>query len=282
MPIQTALRGLVPPVVIALIVLIAAWRPWRKDPPSLRVGVAGSALALALAYAVTDTLVAGKGPGFPPTDLHRWLPWLGALASLVVIALPPPAGERFRVYDAVSIAAFTLMRWDQVSSKGSVLYGVLWVGMCTLIAGAVRADATRVAPKGPLVPLVWLVACIGASITYLQSTFAFLSQMAGALAAVMGVLTVLSLWRPNLPLVPGLAPVFAILFIAMTQAGSSYVTVESKVLLMLAAVCPSLAGTPLLSRAPRWVATAASMTLAAGLCIGAVWMSPNSFSFGGY
>ena len=89
MPIRTALLGILPPIVIAAIVLLLGWRPWSAKPARW-CGVA-SALALALAYAITDTLVGGGWPGMPPLDTHRWLPFLALAAALPVFLAPVSA-----------------------------------------------------------------------------------------------------------------------------------------------------------------------------------------------
>jgi len=73
-----------------------------------------------------------------------------------------------------------------------------------------------------------------------------------------------------------------VLLVAMTQAGSSYVTVETKILLMLAGASHALAGIAPLARAPRWIGTVLSMLLAAAFGVAAIYYSPNGFNFGGY
>jgi hypothetical protein len=282
MPIQTALLGVLPPVAIAVIVLLVTWRPWTAQAGVTRIGIAGSAFALALAYAVTDSLLSRSGPGLPPTDLHRWLPWLGAAAAIAAALVPPTEQWRLGTHNLVALLTFMVMKFEYFRSKDTILAGLLWVVLTTMIAGSMRTDAIRVGRCGPRVPLVWMIACVGAAVTFVQSGFSFLAQMAGACAAVMAVFALFAFWRPRLEFVRGMAPVFAVLFVAMTQAGSSYVSLWSKVLLMLAGLSPALAETPLLARGRPWLATVLCMLLAGALCTAAVWQSPGGFDFGGY
>ncbi len=86
--IQQALLGIVPPALIALVLLIAAWRPWSKTPPPARWGAAGSALALAVAYFVTERLLVGNFSSLPPIERYRWLPYIGFAAAVGAIAWP--------------------------------------------------------------------------------------------------------------------------------------------------------------------------------------------------
>jgi hypothetical protein len=279
MPIQTALLGVVPPVLISLTVLLAVWRPWSGSPPSLRWASVGSAFALALAYAVTESLVARHWPGFPPADRHRWLPYLG-LAAAVGVALDGPMGRRWSASWVVVTGAFALLRWGQLSSKDSFIAGALWVLLSAGVAGGLIGDANRVGRCGPRFALTWLVAATGAAAVFVQSSEAFFAQMAGVLAAVMGVFAVLAFWRPRLELMPGVAPVFAALHVGLVLC--IFTTVESKVLLLLAGLSPAFAGTPLAARLPPWVTTVLCVLIAGALGAAAVWQSPNGFNFGMY
>jgi hypothetical protein len=273
--IKTALLGIVPPVVIALIALMAAWRPWSKTPPSPRRGVIGSALAVALAYAITETLVIGGWPGFPPSERHRWLPYVGLAVAGVVIA-----ARTWGVAWAATVAAFVLLRWSQISSKDLFLTGALWVVLAAGIGGGMIGDANRIGRCGPRFALTWMVAAIGASVAFLQASEALFAQLAGVLAAVMGVLAVIAFWRPKLELMPGVAPVFAVLYLGLTLV--IVTTSESKALVMLAGLSPAFAGTAPAAKLPPWLTTVLCMLIAAALSVVAVWQSPQGFNFNPY
>jgi hypothetical protein len=277
MPIKTALLGVVPPVLIALVVLLMAWRPWSAKAPSVRWGGAGSALALALAYAVTDTLVARHWPGFPPSERHRWLPYFGLAAAIGAIIAQ---STTWCVAWGVTIAAFVFLRWGQISSRDMFLTGALWAALGSGISASVIGDAWRAGRCGARFALTWMVAAIGASVAFVQASETFFAQMAGVLAAVMGVFAVIALWRPKLELVPGVAPVFACLYLGLALCIGT--TMESKGLVMLAALSPAFAGTPLAAKLPRWLATVLCMLIAAALSVAAIWQSPNGFNFSMY
>src|SRR2546423_7580151 len=138
MPVQTILLSVVPPVGIALVLLLAGWRPWCKAAPSAPWGTAASALALGLAFAVTESLVWRSWPGFPPHESHRWLPYAGLAAALGAVALRGKEDGRFGVSSVIAFASFAALRWGELTSKSSAVYGALWVVLATVIAGSMR------------------------------------------------------------------------------------------------------------------------------------------------
>src|SRR4051812_13870775 len=197
MPVQTVVLSLLPPLGIALVILLAAWRPWSKAPPPAMWGTAGSALALALGFAVTESLVLHSWPGFPAREAHRWLPYAGLAAAIGAIVLKGREDGRFGAGSVIALVSFAALRWGELSSKSSMVYGALWVVMATMIAGSMRVDAATAGKSGVRVPLSWWAASVGLSLVGFHESFqsAFLS---GSLAVVMGVFVVVALWRPKL------------------------------------------------------------------------------------
>ena len=87
-------------------------------------------------------------------------------------------------------------------------------------------------------------ACVGAAVVYVQSYNVVFGQLAGAMAAVMGVFIVVAAVRRNFELVVGMAPVFAVMlsgaYWVMSKCG---ITLDERV--GLAAYLLTLIGTTL-------------------------------------
>ena len=276
MPVETALLSVLPPMVISLVILLAAWRPWSKTPPPARWGLAGSALALAVAYAVTEPWLLHSFSGFPPSE-HRWLPYLG-LAAAVGAMLPWGKKEgRFGLETVIAAACFAVLRWDQITSKGTVVYGALWVVLATMIAGSIRSDGAGASKCGPRAPLTWLVASIGLSLVVFKESFQQ-SFLTGSICAVLGVFMVLTFWKRSWEIVPGLGSVLGVLYVGMVLCMGS--TVESKVLVLCAVLSPGLAAVPAVAKLKPWQSTALCVLLSLALSVAAVWQSPGGFDFG--
>jgi len=279
MPIRTALLSIVPPVLIALAVLFIAWRPWRKA--DLKPMHAASAAALALAYAVTETLVAGQWPGFPPAEQHRWLPYI-ALAALLATPFIMGLKGQWRACAATTLVAaafFTLLLWSGLSHSSSRLSTLLWMATyCACTAFIQRTADVR--PCGPRLPLTWLITATGASVVFLQTYSAFFALMAGSIAAVMGAFWVVTCWRPRLEVVRGIGLVFPTLLAGLIL--SLPATAPSGLLIMAAAATPAATLLRPFNGLKPWLATGLCAAAAAVFCILGIWNSPGGFDFGGY
>jgi hypothetical protein len=277
--IQQALLGIVPPALIALVLLIAAWRPWSKEPPPARWGAAGSALALAVAYFVTERVLVGNWSALPPLERYRWLPYLGFAAAAGAIAFPRHGSLRWGIHDVIALGAFVLLSWRLLNaSQGSAFNAGVWILLSVFIASSIRSDAEGVAPCGVRVPLTWWVACAGTAVVFLQSSEVAYAQLMGAMAAVMGAFVVIGAWRREFEIVRGMSLVFAVLFVGLVLV-STGMRVQSAVLVLLAASTPALGMAPFTQKLRPWMTTVLGMVLAAVLCVGAVWFSPQGFNF---
>jgi hypothetical protein len=276
MPVQTILLSVLPPVGIALAALLAGWRPWSGTAAPGARGAAASASALGLAFAVTESLVYRSWPGFPPHESHRWLPYAGLAAAIAAILLKGKEDGRFGISGIVALASFAALRWSELSSKSSVVYGALWVVLATMIAGSMRTDGSMAGRCGVRVPLCWLVASVGMSMVAVKDALSS-ALMSGSIAAVLGVFVVFAVWRPRWEFVPGLAPVAGVLYVGMLLTVSTFI--ESKVLLLLAGLAPGLASLPALAKLKPWMTTVLCLLLTAVLAVLAIWQSPGGFDF---
>src|SRR5690554_3982251 len=79
--VQTAIRTLAPAMAAGLVVLLAAWRPWRRSPLAAD-GHWGNPVAFALGFLAAFVMVAGTR-GFMLHERWHWL-WLIACASAIL------------------------------------------------------------------------------------------------------------------------------------------------------------------------------------------------------
>ncbi len=210
------LVGLVLPVVVCAALLIAAWRPWRPDTPIGGRQWAG-AVALGLAF-VPAFLAVERWPGLPPHVTWHWIAWLVPVAAVAGIA---DALVRWptllRLLGAATLAAVCgrLLVGDWVDHAWA------WRGVTAAIIAVVAVSVNAAAERRPgaAVPLSLCVAAAGASVVLLGSANAKLAQLAGALAACMGVAVVLALWRPGASLSRGSTAVVSVLLPGLVLSG---------------------------------------------------------------
>lgn len=293
MPVRTALLGVLPPLIIAAVFLLIGWRPWRKTRGTPAHWA--SAFALALAYAATDSLVAARWPGFPPTESHRWLPYLALIAAAVSaispsILIPSRGSARWPIYLLCALCFALLLRHDLATPAtrlGALLRLFLYTIAATIIQPGIAGASAPGTPFPPQphasraasirIPLTLLIAATGAAVAFVQAHSAFFAQMAGAIAAVMGVFLLLALWKPALDISRGMSAVFAILLVGLVLC--LHTTSLSALCVLAAAASPALATTPIAGRLRPWQTTLLCAAAAAGCTLVAVWQSPGGFDF---
>ncbi len=258
------LVGLVLPVIVCGTMLIGAWRPWRPGAP-IAGGLWAGAVALALAF-VPAFLAVDPWPGLPPHVTWHWIAWLVPVAAVAGIA---DALVRWptvlRLLGAATLAAVCgrLLVGDWVDHAWA------WRGVTTAIIAVVAVSVNAAAERrsGPGVPLSLCVAAVGASVVLIGSGSAKLAQLAGAVAACLGVAVALTWWRPAVSLRRGGVAVVAVLLPGLLLSGyfSSYSEIP-KWVYVLAAVAPAFTWPAAMIRLEGlrgWQATAIRVAVAA-------------------
>jgi len=258
------LLGLVLPVIVCAATMIVAWRPWRPDAP-IAGGLWAGAVALAAAF-VPAFLAVDAWPGLPPHVTWHWLAWLVPIAAFAGVAdalvrWPTPV----RLLGAAALAAVCgrLLVGDWVEHAWP--WRAVTVTVIAVVAVSVNAAAGRRA--GPELPLSLCVAALGASVVLFGSGNAKHAQLAGTMAACLGVAVVLAWWRPAVSLSRGGAAVVAVLLPGLVFSGyfSNYSEIPRWVY-VLAAVAPAFAWPAALIRLEglrAWQATAIRVAVAA-------------------
>ncbi len=256
------LVGIVLPVIVCAATLIGAWGPWRPETPRR---LWPGAVALGLAF-VPAFLAVDRWPGLPPHVTWHWIAWLVPVAMIagVVDALirwPTP----LRLLGAVALAAMC----GRALVGDWVDYPWPWRGVTAAVIAAVAVSVNVATDRRPgaAVPLSLCVAAVGASVVLIGSGSAKLAQLAGALAACLGVAVVLAWWRPTVSLSRGGTAVVSVLLPGLVLSGyfSSFSEIPPWVY-VLAAVAPAFTWPAALIRLEGlrdWQATAIRVAAAA-------------------
>lgn len=286
MPLQTPLLAVVLALLIAAAVLAALWRPWIKSDV-LRPAWAG-ALALAAAFVVSDYLIWRNWPGLWSAEEQRRL-WLVAAGALGVSVLDSfPGGRIAGTWKAWAAGAVLLLPlvWSDASDTGKyphfLLWWLLYAGAIALLWSEIATAHKRVG--GVRVPLVLCVAAGGTCVAIAQTYSASIGLMGASVAAAMGAVVALAVWRPTLPAVVGAAPVYAALLVGLFVGalyGGVKIQLWSFIFCVLSAATGGLGDRGPLRGLKPWIATLACVLLTLALAALAVWNAPKGFDFGG-
>jgi hypothetical protein len=263
------------PAGIALVVLLASWRPWRRTRPVLR-GHWGAPLAAGAAFATAYGLLDGETPAWPPAQARHWLFFiaigltlLGLLDAVLGGVLPAPEWLRAEVA-LVASAALVVRLFASVLSADTwpAPSAVQWIAGMTIVLHVAWVSAEQLARRLPRAapPLVLLVFTAGvAAVTALSGSLVY-GRLAGVLAVVTAVACVVSLTAPAFTLARGGVAVIVPLAVAVLLLGYHLadpgVGAVNGGLLLSALLLPWLARLRPLRRRRPWVRVTAAVLLA--------------------
>ena len=226
------------PAGATLLVLLALWRPWRRDgtTPCAPIPVATAIGFLVGSVAILGWSGAADLPGLAralwPVDPTRRMGHYGLMAlmgALVISRLPDSKARRWRAarlliqFGVVTGAATLLlmprirMAWTPTESVGAVAgLGVVGVVWWNAIGGA------GVRRPGALIPLTLAVVSVASAATLFVTGSASLAQQAVMLGVVLAICAVGALVRPALVGTPLIGAAPATLFAMLWGAGMFY------------------------------------------------------------
>lgn len=241
---QLVIFGIVLPIAISAVVMMIAWRPWRKPPGAFSIGNRGGwggALAVGAAYIVAHIGI-HSWPVFVPTEAQHAVFWAAVLGVLVGLF-----GARFRQRIILCAAGrffgmfgiiWLVMRWKMILGQWSMGELILWVTIGA-VAGALcwtgavhlgrdvegdalEVDGTDDAPGrgGFDTPFVLAgVAGLGANLIILNGHNQSMGESTGALSLALLACALMCLWRPGMTVARGAAPVASlVLFMSLIDA----------------------------------------------------------------
>ncbi len=282
---ELVLYGALVPGIATGLVLLLAWRHWRKGPCPPWC----APLAVCVGF-----LVARAGfnewqwPPFPANTSEEWIPYLVVAGTLLaLIPQPSRAGVVGRVVLS-GLAPWLLFRnvskeWttaDTLLHVGGV--GAAWFLLWSLWGGLARRRG------GITLPLLLVLVMTGAAVAFERMSSLTLARQAGVLAACFGAIAVLAWWKGREATILGaIAPAAMIFFGLLVNARFVLYTPLRPVATMLLAAAPVCAWIfewkPLRERPPRQVFLGRLLVTAIPVAI-AVWMAiqdapePNPYS----
>jgi hypothetical protein len=218
--LDALLAGIVPPFVLALLVLLPLL---RRSIEAQALGGHG-ALALGFGMAAGVVFLLGGIEGvLHPVSVTQKLAWLGA-ASAVAGMIDGLLGQRKGLRAALRLlvpgALFAWLLRFQIENAWSNSQAWIWIPALALGAALLwtALDAMASRRPGPSLALAW-AASIGATGAALAASRSnSLGQMAGALAAALSAALLVVLWNRRLSL-SGLGAPLAIVLGGLLLAG---------------------------------------------------------------
>ncbi|MBL9030629.1 MAG: hypothetical protein JNM80_02850 [Phycisphaerae bacterium] len=297
MPILTALAGVVPPLLVSALLVLAAWRPWRASAPTAgaRAGGGGGGWAasgaVGLSLAVAFPLITGE-LSLPPRTATGYLPFIGAAAWVIGAGCSTwnksTLVRALVALVACGLVAFVVLRpmlrhawpgaggWLRVGGLGAAAAAV-WVVLAPLegvggsgkgggMGGGSGGGSGGGTGGGARVSLALWAGSVAGAVMLLLAESASLAQAAGSVAVGLGVLVVVSWWRPVLAVGAGAAGAWSMAMGGVLLAGHAYAGtppgVASVVLVLVSPLAAWAGRVGLVSRRPGWQGTLATTALA--------------------
>lgn len=188
------LKGVVPPIAATTAALLLAWRPWRR-PPHTTGRAWGATLGLVLGFFAAFVAVKGYWPPFPALAGTDWFPYVGIAVAVVGLCVRTSSGQipRRAMVALTVLASWLMLRTMWTNRWHGGIEGVLHVGISSTVLVVLSLAMAPLGSKsrGPVLPLALTLICSVASFVLLAGSGASMGQLAGALAAGLGVCTAL-------------------------------------------------------------------------------------------
>ncbi len=239
--VELFLDGVLPPLVIAAPPLALAWKPWRRDAGPGRDW--GMILALAAAPIAASVSLEGLPPLIPVKGT-QWL-WICLLAA----ALYAIVDERRRLthYYLGSLPLLLLTpllifqrlmenSWDWTDSLNH-----LGVASLLLLVPVLYLPRIMSQGPGPLLPIALTLVASTAGFVLFGGGSAVFGQLAGALAAALGLSVVVAFRKPEFVFGRGSLLVFSMALVGLLLCGHHFSDLDRTVGLLIWAAPLSLA-----------------------------------------
>ena len=241
-----ALAGLVPPAVISAGALVLAWKPWRREArESGRRSAWGPPVSLGLGYAAGHVGIHGWPPLALQVSIKQGLFYVALLATILGLVEVSRGRASLLTRAIFSLAApLYLLDFMRAHAWSELSVSLAWnAGLAVaLFLGWTGVDGLARRRAGPSLPAAWGLALAFFGGALQLSGSLTLAQLAGALAAPLGVATLLAFARPGEKLGSGGAGCVALLYAGLLWAGffASNLEAASAGLLALAPLMPWL------------------------------------------
>lgn len=233
--VKQLLLGFILPALVALALVVMAWRPWRAAAGARYATTGG--LALAVAYALGYWAASGL-PEWPPQQATEWLVLLAGLAGVWgAVAGVSRLPQVLRVAGVVAVVG--LGYWLQFEPlfryTWSTAEAVLWLAGVTVLGVMAWVAMERLFVNEPATVGAF-AACVltGASAVVLAlGGSIFLGQLTGVLAFALAVLALAARWVPQSSLAFGSGGALVVLWVGLWMNGAFYASVPAAAFIAL-------------------------------------------------
>lgn len=257
--LMQAVMALLPPALIAGVVMLLAWRPWKRGAPLLR-GEWGSALAIGSGFICGFLIQTGWAALHLKQRWHWLLPMIAAATALATIAAlwRPRGWMKWLPPAATAICAAAMLH--PIAAAGSPMLWKLSLAVVILLYCAVLVPLAQ-RRAGASLPLAFSLVFAGLSAILLQGRMATFSLIAAAVATTLAAITIIAWLNPRVSLANGAVIVLAPILAAMIATGWFYreagsVLALSFVLLAVAPLFLWLGEIAALCRLKPWIGAA--------------------------
>lgn len=209
------LYGAVLPALAVAVAMLAAWRPWRQQ-----YGASvpwGAAVGLAAAFSITQFGLVGR-TSFPPREPYQWIVFVvlfAAALEVLVSSVRLPCCTRCPLRGLLA----ALTAWLTVPAFHSHPSLAAWTVVAAVLILSRGLQNAALQVRGAAAPMAWLMAATAMAIVLERSANAKLAQLSGSLAAGMGVIFLMGLWKPTWPVAARAGSILAVAFPALLVNG---------------------------------------------------------------
>lgn len=261
-PMDMLWRGVGIPILASAVTTGVAVIPWIRSawPQGIKASLA--AAAATLGYLLGHLALSNwSWPGLPPLDTAHW-PFFLAVAALALTLWEqwrsPREHVRWSVRGILAAATLAAVARPQLQGSWSVPYyagATIAAATVTVLWWAGLEATVRRLPRAASLLLLLGLLC-GASLILVLSGTGLVAQLTGALAAAMGPLLLIALWRPELPVHLVVVPLTVVTTAALWSNGLLYTYADLRLPSALLAATPAVTlGTVLLPPVRRMAAS---------------------------
>jgi hypothetical protein len=213
---EVLIWGIGLPAVCCAALLLVVLRPWQGAPG----GAAGWAAANALAagFVVSYLVIRDWEIDLPPKRPWEWLAYLVVLIA-IVLGYGLSVGGRGKSAWTGWIFASGLCAYLIVGTRVDQFWAWRIVTAAMMVASMSGLDRLREQTDNGVFPLSIGLAAVGACLVLMESRNEALAQMAGALAACLGVIAIMSWWQSSITLGAGGVLVVGMLLPGLAMSG---------------------------------------------------------------
>ncbi len=213
---EVLIWGIGVPALLCAAILLAVLRPWQAAAGGTARWAAANAIAAG--FAVSFLIVRDWQVSVPPKYPWEWLAYVAVLAA-IALGYGVSVGGRSKSAWTGWVFASGLCAYLIVGTRVDQFWAWRIVTAGMMVASMSALDRLQEQSRSGVFPFSIGLAAVAACVVLLEARNDTLAQMAGALAACLGVVAVLAWWRPTIALGGGGVLVVGMLLPGLAMSG---------------------------------------------------------------